>query len=98
MQQDWLRAVLNVTESAPTHWLPSTQGFVDACLGGLGWCLNPASLVRQHLASGRLVELVPGATVDVPLYWQVSRMAARQFPELDRTIVSVAKTSLHLDQ
>ncbi|GLQ12121.1 LysR family transcriptional regulator [Devosia yakushimensis] len=97
MQQDWLQTFLGITETVPTHWLPSTQGFVDACLLGLGWCLNPTALVQEHLASGRLVELVPDATVDVALHWQVSRMAAHQFPQLDRSIVSAARATLLRD-
>ncbi|MGG2476274.1 hypothetical protein ACNVD4_12970, partial [Rhizobium sp. BR5] len=28
----------------PTHWLPSTDGFVKASLSGMGWGLNPVQL------------------------------------------------------
>ena len=94
LQLDWLRSTFGMDEPVPTHWLPSTHGFVDACLLGMGWCLNPTQLVRDHLAAGRLVELVPGATVDIPLYWQVSRMAARQFPQLGKAVAAAARASL----
>ena len=95
LQLDWLRSTFGIDEAVPTHWLPSTHGFVDACLLGMGWCLNPAQLIADHLAAGRLVELVPGAVVDIPLYWQVSRMAARQFPQMDKAVTSAARTGLH---
>ena len=78
----------------PTHWLPSTQGFVDASLKGMGWCLNPAQLVMDHLASGRLVELVPDAPLDVPLFWQVNRLAADRLSALTRSVVATAKREL----
>ncbi len=60
----------------PTHRLASSQGFVDACLCGLGWGMNPEPLVAHHLASGALVELEPGTPLDVPLHWQFTRLAA----------------------
>ena len=67
LQHEWVRQALGQDVTFPTHWLPSTQSFVDASLAGMGWALNPVQLVREHLASGRLVELVAGATLDRPL-------------------------------
>jgi LysR family transcriptional regulator (chromosome initiation inhibitor) len=60
----------------------------------MGWALNPARLVGDHLASGRLVELVPGATLDRPLFWQVNRLAADQLSGLTRNVVAVARREL----
>lgn len=94
LQFHWLRQVLGQSVAYPTHWLPSTQGFVDASLKGMGWCLNPAQLVRDHLASGRLVELVPGAPLDVPLFWQVNRLAADRLSALTQSVVATAKREL----
>ena len=94
MQHDWIAANFADAAASPTHWLPSTHGFVEACLLGLGWSLNPISLVRPHIDAGRLVELIPGATTDIPLYWQVSRWAQSQFPELTSAVVRSATASL----
>ena len=94
MQRDWLATNIATTAASPTHWLPSTQGFVEACLLGMGWSLNPVDLVRGHIKEGRLVELIPGATMDIPLYWQVSRWVDNLFPELTRHVVDAAKFSL----
>ncbi|RYE55642.1 MAG: LysR family transcriptional regulator ArgP, partial [Hyphomicrobiales bacterium] len=91
LQLDWTAKMFGLADGVPTHWLPSTQGFVEACLLGMGWALNPAQLVEEHLASGRLVELVPGATLDVDLYWQVSRLAAEQFQPLTQAVVEAAR-------
>ncbi len=70
----------------PSHRLASSQGFVDACLAGLGWGLNPEVLVAPHLASGALVDLSPGAPLDVALYWQFSRLTAPATAPLTREI------------
>jgi LysR family transcriptional regulator (chromosome initiation inhibitor) len=94
LQHEWVRLVLGRSFAYPTHWLPSTQGFVDACLAGMGWALNPVHLVREHLASGRLVELTPGAVMEVPLYWQVNRLAAGPLSGLTRSVQAAAKEGL----
>jgi LysR family transcriptional regulator (chromosome initiation inhibitor) len=94
LQHEWMRETFGRSVSFPTHWVGSTQGFVDASLAGMGWALNPARLVGDHLASGRLVELVPGATLDRPLFWQVNRLAADQLSGLTRNVVAVARREL----
>nr|WP_314258457.1 LysR family transcriptional regulator ArgP [uncultured Devosia sp.] len=97
LQQDWVAAYVGGQVATQTHWLPSTQGFVEACLLGMGWGLNPVHLVEDHLRAGRLVELVAGAVMDVPLYWQVSRWAAKQFPDLSRDVVAAGRRMLQRD-
>jgi LysR family transcriptional regulator (chromosome initiation inhibitor) len=94
LQHTWIRQTFGQNIVYPTHWLPSTQSFVDACLLGMGWGLNPSALVREHLASGRLVELVPKAIVDVPLFWQVNRLAAERLSGLTQSVVTTAKREL----
>lgn len=94
LQRDWVAKTFGETASGPSHFLPSTQGFVDAALLGIGWCLNPIPLIRDHLASGRLVELLPGAVLDVSLHWQVSRLAAAQFSELTNAVLEAARREL----
>lgn len=76
LQADWLARFLGEVPGFPAHRIASAQGFVDVALAGLGWGMNPAGLVRGHLAAGRLVELVPGAVLNVPLYWQFARLSA----------------------
>ncbi|OEO29850.1 transcriptional regulator ArgP [Devosia insulae DS-56] len=94
LQQDWVRLVTGQAVAFPTHWLPSTQGFVDASVAGIGWALNPVPLVAGHLEAGRLVEIVPGAMLDVPLFWQVSRFAADRLPELTQSVVAAGRREL----
>ena len=94
LQRRWLAETMGIDTSPPTHWLPSTQGFVEACLSGMGWGMNPDLLTAGHLASGRLAELVAGTPVDVPLFWQVSRLAAAPLEALTRHVLSVARSRL----
>jgi LysR family transcriptional regulator (chromosome initiation inhibitor) len=90
LQAIWMRRLCRREVRAPAHWLPSTQAFVDAALAGVGWGMNPASLIRQHLKSGALVEIVADRQLLVPLYWQHTRL---QVPMLDRLTRAVTTTS-----
>lgn len=76
LQSRWARAQGLSQPVLPTHRMASPQAFVDACLHGLGWGMNPEPMVAAHLAEGRLVELRPGRPLDVPLHWQYTRLAA----------------------
>lgn len=62
-------AGLGVTGAFAYHLCPSSEGFVRLAEGGLGWGLVPELQVREELASGRLVDLLPERFIDVPLYW-----------------------------
>ena len=94
LQQLWLRRAFGREVLYPSHWLPSTRGFLDASLAGMGWALNPLLLAREHLAAGRLVELVPGTTLERPLWWQVNRLAADRLSPLTRCVITAAKDAL----
>jgi LysR family transcriptional regulator, chromosome initiation inhibitor len=94
LQQEWVQQTFGRLIEFPTHWLPATQAFVDASLAGLGWSLNPVQLVQDHIASGRLVELVPRTLLDRPLYWQINRLAAKRLDRLTRKVVNMARREL----
>lgn len=94
LQIRWMRRLTRRTIAPACHGLPSSQGFVEACLAGLGWGMNPQALVQSHLAARRLVELVPGQGIDVPLHWQVSRLALPALADLTSAVRAVAKGAL----
>ena len=94
LQAQWIRRLCRREIDMPIHWVPSTQAFVDATLAGIGWAMNPRSLVEEHLRAGRLVELVPGRELAVPLHWQVSRLAVPVLRQLTAAVVATAHTVL----
>ncbi len=94
LQARWVREALGLVLAAPTHWIPSTQGFLDGTLAGLGWSLNPVSLAKTHLEAGRLIELVPDHPLDVALSWQYARLGAQLLEDLTKTVVTAARGSL----
>ncbi|WP_296507904.1 LysR family transcriptional regulator ArgP [Rhodoferax sp.] len=90
LQERWVRRQVRRDVSLPAHRLPSSQAFVDAALADVGWGMNPLLSVQEHLSKRRLVELVPGRTLDVPLYWQV---ALQPLPELERLTQCVVRAA-----
>jgi LysR family transcriptional regulator, chromosome initiation inhibitor len=94
LQQRWAQDVCGTTLEAPVHWIPSTRGFVDATLAGLGWGMNPEALAAPHRTAGRLVELMPGSRLDVTLHWQHARLGARLIERLTRDVVAAARRGL----
>lgn len=94
LQTQWMELAFGESPSHPVHWVPSTQGFVESCLLGIGWSANPELLVRAHLDAGRLCELMPGRVLDTPLFWQVNRVAADRLADLTRAVVETARRLL----
>lgn len=94
LQDRWLTQLLGQPIQPPMHRLPSSQGFVQAALLGIGWGMNPLALVAAHLHSGDLVELVPGQVVDTALYWQHTRLSMPQIEWLTQQVMAAAKTLL----
>lgn len=94
LQGAWLAARFGPPFPFPTHRIASSQGFVDAALAGLGWGMNPEPLIASHLAAGRLVEIIPGTPLDVPLNWQFTRLSARTLSPLTEAIRQAARAAL----
>jgi LysR family transcriptional regulator (chromosome initiation inhibitor) len=78
----------------PSHWIPSTHAFIDASVAGIGWGMNPRSLVESHLRDGSLVELVPGRLLSVPLYWQHTRLQMPMLARLTKAVINASRAAL----
>jgi LysR family transcriptional regulator (chromosome initiation inhibitor) len=94
LQAQWIRRICRRDVDVPKHWLPATQAFTDACVASIAWGMNPVSLVQAQLQAGTLVELAPGRTIVVPLYWQHTRLQVPMLDRLTRSVVSVARRAL----
>lgn len=94
LQARWIESHVGPGIVPPTHWLPSSHGFVDATLGGLGWGLNPEALVSEAIAAGRLMPLLPDAAYDVPLFWHWSRSVAAALKPLNAAVSEAARAML----
>ena len=91
LQAQWAARHFGLDRPLPSHRLASSQGFVDACLQGLGWALNPEPLVARHIQTGSLLDLRPQDPLDIQLYWQFNRLTARARAPLTAALLQAAK-------
>jgi len=94
LQARWAQRLCRAPVALPRHSLPSPEAFVTAALHGMGWGLQPEALVAAHLASGALVELVPGTPLDVALHWQHARAASALLDRLTGAVLAAAAAAL----
>jgi len=72
----------------PRHFAPAVDAFEEALALGMGWGMVP----EQSLANRPVLqEVLPGATVDVALYWQ---HWARESPSAQRLTQAVKAAAL----
>ncbi len=92
LQSRWLSRRTGKHVSLNAHHIASSHAFVDACLLGLGWGMNPSHLVDALIADGKLIDL--GDPLLTPLHWQISRLVARPLANLTSAIRRQAKAEL----
>lgn len=94
LQARWVQALTGKRVVLPMHRIPSAHGFASAARLGIGWGMNPELMIRDDLAGGRLVDLAPSLPLDVPLYWQFSRITGPALAPLTEAIRKAAKAAL----
>lgn len=80
---------LGVTGEFDYHLCPSSEGFVRMLEAGVGWGMVPALQVTEELEAGRLLQLLPGQTLEVPLYWHYWRSGGQLLAGLTDELVRV---------
>ncbi|MBR9843250.1 MAG: LysR family transcriptional regulator ArgP [Rhodobacteraceae bacterium] len=94
LQDTWLTRNAGLDRLPPFHRLPSSEAFAEACRLGIAWGMAPEQQIRDDLDAERLVPLLPRAELDVPLYWQISRLLAKPLQDMTRAIRQAARTTL----
>ena len=78
----------------PTHYLPSSYGFLEAARRGLAWGMCPQNFVYSALASGELIDISPGKSLDVALYWHRWRLKSNALALLGAAVHRAATAAL----
>ncbi|MBT2472166.1 LysR family transcriptional regulator ArgP [Streptomyces sp. ISL-66] len=76
------------------HYVPTSEGFCDAAVAGLGWAMVPQAQAGPLVEAGRLVEIMPGRKLDVPLYWQQWKLDSPALSRVAAVIVEAAAGAL----
>lgn len=94
MQHDFMRRVTRRHLTPPTTFIPSVHTFDAAVRRGMGWGMVVEAHAREDVASGELVELIPGRHIDVPLYWQRWKLSSSVMTDLTDAVVEAAQAWL----
>lgn len=94
LPEQWMLMAFGETVSLSCHMVPSVEGLMACCQGGVGWCLMPSMMVGSLVRSGRLVELVPGKRITVSLHWQARSQQSQTLMRLTEIVREV--TGMHL--
>lgn len=76
------------------HHVPTSEGFRDAVVAGLGWGLVPEQQARPLVRTGELVLLAPRRPMDVPLYWQQWKLDSPALSLVARLVAEAAGKAL----
>ncbi|AQR66999.1 chromosome replication initiation inhibitor protein [Janthinobacterium sp. LM6] len=91
----FLAEKLNMREPFPHHTLPVEAARRGCVQDGLAYGLMPQRLAAQALATDRLVDLMPGSTLDVPLSWHAWTLDTPFTKLLSEQIVKSARDYLN---
>ncbi|MDO8069757.1 MULTISPECIES: ArgP/LysG family DNA-binding transcriptional regulator [unclassified Janthinobacterium] len=91
----FLAEQLSMREPFPHHTLPVEAARRGCVQDGLAYGLMPQRLAAQALATDRLVDLMPGSTLDVPLSWHAWTLDTPFTKLLSEQIVKSARDYLN---
>jgi len=81
-------------EPERSHRCPSSGGFVQMALAGLGYGMMPQLQAEEHIRSGALRDVVPGYYLDVPLYWHYWQTESAMLKSLRLAVLNKARQVL----
>ena len=90
LPQQWITQVVGEDLTVAHHDMPSYEGHLLCCQQGIGWAMMPSLTVGPLVERGELVEIVPGAQINMPLYWQTRSQASTTLRELSNVVAEVA--------
>ncbi len=81
-------------EQVPAHRVPSSDSFVEFISRGLAWGMVPEIQLPARQDKYELVNLTPGKSVSVPLYWHSWNLKSSLIQALSKAIVGYATRTL----
>ncbi|MFE1884184.1 LysR family transcriptional regulator ArgP [Streptomyces diastatochromogenes] len=93
-QDGFVRRLGGTAASPLRHYVPSSAGFVDAVVAGLGWGMIPEPEALPLLDAGCLVPLAPREWMEVTLYWQRWKLDSPALAALSEAVTATAARAL----
>ena len=88
LQREYLSRYFDGGYPQMRHRVPSTESFLEFIARGFGWGMVPDVQSQQWLKEGKVIELVEGNTLDIPLYWHIWNLRTA----LSRTLTDALRT------
>lgn len=74
----------------PIHYIPSSESFSDAILGGVAYGMIPVLQGREYIEYGRLIDLAPQFHIQVDLFWHCWNIQSALLNDFSASIVKNA--------
>lgn len=94
LQRGWLRRRTRGRADPPSHYVPSTEGFVQAVLAGFGWGMMSELQLTDSALRSAVVLLDPRAVVDVRLHWQRWKVRSPSLERLSEVVLAGGRHAL----
>ncbi len=76
------------------HFVPTSEGFLEAIASGMGWGMVPEQQAGPLLRAGRLMHLAADRPTEVPLYWQQWKLDSPALAAVAEAVVAQAADAL----
>lgn len=87
----------SVPDRLPAHYVPSPEPFAQLIVKGFSYGMVPDWQGAGLIGQGGVIDLMPGATVRVDLFWHCWNLAAAPLLNLSAQLVAGARTLLEAD-
>ena len=81
--------------SYPCHTVRSSEAFVELVKQGAAYSLIPQLQIKNELASGEIINILPSITLTQTLYWHRWALVKGVYKQISETIISTGKRILN---
>ena len=94
LPEQWLVEAFGETVELSAHHIPSYEGHIACCLKDVGWVMMPEATVGPMISEGKLMEIVPGKRVSMPLFWQARSQSSAILRRLSQIVAEEAEAGI----
>ncbi|QNP75540.1 LysR family transcriptional regulator ArgP [Streptomyces roseirectus] len=94
LQDTFVRRLGASGASGIRNAVPSSEGFRDAVVAGLGWGMLPEPHATPLLHTGHVISLAPSHSLDLPLYWQQWKLDSPALAAVADAVTTTARAFL----
>lgn len=78
----------------PVHYIPSAEKFADCIACGIGYGMLPDQQSAPLIRSGKVIDLAPGCSVQVKLYWHCWNLKSSLLDQFSKALILAGRKLL----